>query len=56
MGADEVAAQGFEAVEANRPVCVTGAPNKALAALGKIVPDDWAMALMASQSGRFRKL
>ncbi len=56
MGADEVAAAGYEAAEANRPICVTGAPNKALAALGKLVPDEWAMALMSSQAGRFRKV
>ncbi len=56
MGADEVAAAGYEAAEANRPICVTGAPNKALAALGKIMPDEWAMALMSSQVSRFRKL
>jgi uncharacterized protein len=55
MGADEVAAAGYEAVEANRPICVPGAPNKAVAALVKLIPDDWALALMASQSSRFRK-
>ncbi|HEY7853479.1 MAG TPA: SDR family oxidoreductase [Caulobacteraceae bacterium] len=47
MGADEVAASGYEAAEANRPVCVPGAPNKALAALGHLLPEEWAMALMA---------
>jgi hypothetical protein len=56
LGADEVAAAGYEAVEANRPICVPGAPNKAIAALVKLIPDDWALALMASQSSRFRKL
>ncbi len=56
LGADEVAAEGFEAVEANRAVCVTGAPNKAIAALTKILPDDWALALMARSAGRFRNL
>ncbi len=56
MGADEVAAAGYEAAEANRPVCVTGAPNKAIAALAKVIPDDWALALMARNSARFRKL
>lgn len=56
MGPDEVAATGYEAAEANRPVCVPGAPNKAIAALARLLPDDWALALMASQSGRFRKL
>jgi short-subunit dehydrogenase len=54
LGADEVAAAGYEAAEANRPICVTGAPNKAIAALAKLVPDEWAMALMSSQAGRVR--
>jgi short-subunit dehydrogenase len=56
LGADEVAAAGYEAVEANRAICVPGAPNKAIAAVTKLIPDDWALALMASQSSRFRKL
>jgi short-subunit dehydrogenase len=56
MGADEVAATGYEAVEANRPVCVPGAPNKTIAAIAKLLPDDWALALMANQGGRFRKV
>lgn len=55
LGADEVAAAGLEAVEANRPICVTGAPNKAIAVLAKLLPDEWIMALMASQSHRIRK-
>jgi len=49
LGADEVAQAGYEAAEANRPLCVTGAPNKALAALGKVIPDEWGMALIASR-------
>lgn len=56
LGADEVAETGYEAVEANRAVCVTGTPNKAVAALAKLLPEDWALALMAAGSGRFRKL
>ena len=56
MGADEVAAAGYEAMEANRAICVPGAPNKAISALVKAIPDDWALALMASQGARFRKL
>jgi len=56
MGADEVAAAGYEAAEANRPVCVTGAPNKTIAVLAKIIPDEWALALIASQGGKFRKV
>jgi short-subunit dehydrogenase len=56
LGSDEVAAAGYEAVEANRAVCVPGAPNKAIAAISKLIPDEWALALMASQGSRFRKL
>ncbi|HZZ88358.1 MAG TPA: SDR family oxidoreductase [Caulobacteraceae bacterium] len=55
LGADEVAEAGYEAAEANRPLCVPGAPNKAIAALAKLIPDEWAMALLASQSARFRR-
>ncbi len=54
LGADEVAAAGYEAAEANRPICVPGAPNKAIAAGVKLLPDEWALALMASQGPRFR--
>jgi len=49
LGADEVAASGYEAAEANRPLCVPGAPNKTMAALAHILPDEWAMALMAER-------
>ncbi len=56
LGADEVAAAGYEAAEANRPICITGVPNKAIAAVAKLLPDDWALALMASQGSRFRKV
>ncbi|WP_091735944.1 SDR family NAD(P)-dependent oxidoreductase [Phenylobacterium immobile] len=55
MGADEVAAAGYEAMEANRPICVPGAPNKAIAALAHALPDDWALALTAQHGGKFRK-
>ena len=54
LGADEVAAAGYEAAEANRPICVPGAPSKAIAAAVKLIPDEWALALMASQGPRFR--
>jgi len=47
MGADEVAREGFQAAEANRACCVTGAPNKLAAALLKVLPDDWTMELVA---------
>ena len=53
MGADEVAREGYVAAEANRAACVPGAPNKAAAALLKILPDDWTMEFT---SGQLRKL
>lgn len=56
MGADEVAAQGYEAAEANRAVCVPGSPNKALAVLAKLIPDEWALAVMAHQARRLGRL
>jgi short-subunit dehydrogenase len=54
MGADEVAAAGHEAAEANRAVCVPGAPYKAITALAKVVPDEWALHLMSRDLGFIR--
>ena len=54
MGADEVAAAGYEAAEANRAVCVPGAPYKAIAALAKVVPDEWALHFMSRDLGFIR--
>lgn len=54
--AEDVVRAGYDAVEANRAVCVPGGPNRAIAALAKALPDDWALALMARQSARFRKV
>lgn len=56
MDAGPVVAAGWRAVEANQAVCVPGAANKALAALAKLVPDDLALAIIARQSRRFRKM
>jgi short-subunit dehydrogenase len=56
MGADEVAEVGYEAAEANRAVCVPGAPNKAMAALLKLVPDDWTLQLAARHAERLGRL
>jgi short-subunit dehydrogenase len=55
MSAEDVVAAGWRAVEANRPVCVPGAPNKVAATIARAIPEDWALALMASQGGRVRK-
>jgi short-subunit dehydrogenase len=56
MGADEVAAAGYEAAEANRPLCVPGVHNQVLSAIGKLLPDEWIMALMKRWLGRARGL
>jgi short-subunit dehydrogenase len=56
MGADEVAAAGYEAAEANRPLCVPGVHNQIISVMAKIFPDDWVMTLMQSRLGRFRGL
>jgi uncharacterized protein len=53
MDAEAVVAAGYAAMEANRPICIPGAPNKAAAALVKLVPENLALALMArSAPGR----
>lgn len=51
-----VADQGFEACERNDAVCVTGGPNKAIAALGKLMPDVLALQIMRAQSAKFRRV
>ena len=52
MSAEAVAREGYEAVEANRPLSVPGAANKAIAALVKLAPEDWALALTGRHAGR----
>ena len=56
MGADEVARAGYEASEANRPICVPGAPNKLASAVFKILPDDWTLALASRHAERLGRL
>lgn len=56
MDADEIADAGYEAVEANRPVCVPGAPYKTIAALVKALPDDWTLALAGRHGQRLGRL
>jgi short-subunit dehydrogenase len=56
LGADEVAAAGYEAVEANRVICVPGAPNKAIAALARLAPEEWTLALMGREQRRIGRL
>ena len=47
-----VARSAYEALEANRPVCVTGWPNKLMVLLGRILPDGLAMTLTAGAYAR----
>jgi short-subunit dehydrogenase len=56
MGSEEVAQAGWEAAEANRPLSVPGAPNKAIAALLKLVPDAWTLELTARHAERLERL
>ena len=56
MGPDEVAAAGYEAAEANRVLCVPGAPNKVVAAIVKLLPTEWMLALMMRQATRFGRI
>jgi len=53
--AQAVAEAAYEASERNKAVIVTGGPNKAIAGLAKLLPDDAARKLMQKQSARFRK-
>ena len=55
LDADTVAELGYRAVEANQVVRVTGAPNKAIAAICKIVPDDWVLGFVGRRATRYRK-
>jgi short-subunit dehydrogenase len=52
MSAEAVVEAGYAAMEANRAICIPGAPNKIAAGLAKALPEDWAMALVASGSPR----
>jgi short-subunit dehydrogenase len=56
LSAEEIAAAGYEAGEANRPLAVPGPQYMAIAALAKILPDEWIMALMRTRLGRMRGL
>lgn len=55
MTARAVAEAGIEAVEANRALCTPGAVNKALTGAAKLLPEDWALALMDWAMRRARK-
>lgn len=46
---------GFDAVEANQAVVVSGGVNKTIAAVAKLLPDAIALTLMKSQMSKFRR-
>jgi len=56
LDADTVAELGYRAVEAGRAVRITGGPNKLIAAICKVVPDAWVLALVGRQARRFRRV
>lgn len=49
---DDVVRAGWEAIEQGRAVVVSGAANKAVAAIAKVLPDDLALAVMAGQRAK----
>lgn len=55
LSAEEVAALGYAANEAGRAICITGAPNRAIAALARLLPESWALGLMGRAYGRLRR-
>jgi uncharacterized protein len=46
---------GFDGVEANQAVVVSGKVNKTIAAIAKLLPDSLALGLMKSQMSKFRR-
>jgi hypothetical protein len=54
LDAETVVEQGYLAVEANRPVRVTGGINKLIAAICKVVPESWVLGHVAKWSRRTR--
>jgi short-subunit dehydrogenase len=54
MTSEAVALVGYAAVEANRPVCVPGAANKAAALLAKLLPERLGLTVMRTQGPRMR--
>lgn len=55
LDARKVVEIGFDGVEANQAVVVSGGVNKSIAALAKLLPDGVAMSLMKSQLSKFRR-
>jgi short-subunit dehydrogenase len=56
MDADAVARQGFDAVMAGRPVCVTGRVNRTIALLTRHLPDGLLRWTASRQAGKYRRV
>ena len=56
LDADTVVEQGWRAAEAGRAVCITGAPNKLIVAICKVVPDAWVLGFVGRKARRLRRL
>ena len=56
LDADTVAELGYRAVEAGQAVSVTGAPNKLIAAICKVVPDEWVLGFVGRRATSYRRL
>jgi short-subunit dehydrogenase len=56
LDADTVAELGRRACEAGQAVRVTGAPNKLIAAICRIVPDEWVLGFVGRKARRLRRL
>jgi uncharacterized protein len=54
LTAEDVAAAAYRAVQKNKAIEVPGLFYKALVQLPRLLPDSWALAIMRSQSKRFR--
>ena len=55
LDAETVAREGYAALEANRPVCVTGAPNRAIALVARLMPEGLALSLAARASRKMSR-
>jgi hypothetical protein len=54
--AEAVVDAGWRAVEKNRPICIPGRANQAVAALARLIPEGLALEIMASQGSRYREI
>jgi hypothetical protein len=53
--AEAVADAGWRAVEKNRPLCIPGLVNQAVAAFSRLIPETVALEIIAAQGPRYRE-